>query len=143
MGSNVGAVTPEITEMARRIAASQLCKHNPTNISAQNILNGYADGSLPVQIALTAIMEVSEAAGWQPMYCAPKDGTYILAVVAENDGRHLGHQAGRIFCIRHEGITSGGYDMGWAVYPGLGGCRDDYFAGWLSVPTPPSATGSI
>lgn len=64
MGSNVGAVTPmeEMIQMARRIAASQLCKHNPKNISAQNILNGSADSSLPVQIALTAIMEVSEAA---------------------------------------------------------------------------------
>ena len=68
---------------------------------------------------------------WKPIETAP---------VAPNDSRHLGHQAGRVFFIRHEGKTAHfGYDMGWVVYPGFGGAPDGYFAHWMPLPAPPAA----
>lgn len=70
----------------------------------------------------------------QPMDTAPRDGTFILAVVAPNTTRHLEHQAGRVFVIRHEGKTRNGYDMGWSVYPGYGGEIDATFACWCPIP---------
>lgn len=76
--------------------------------------------------------------GWHPMSEAPRDGSYILAIVAPNRGRHLEHQAGRMFAIRHEGLSEpSGYDMGWAVYPGFGGATDHDFACWTRLPAPP------
>jgi len=74
---------------------------------------------------------------WRAMADAPRDGRYILAVVAQNRGRYLEHQAGRMFVIRHEGVIDT-YDMGWAVYPGFGGCSDHDFAGWMPAPQPPA-----
>jgi hypothetical protein len=73
---------------------------------------------------------------WQPIETAPKDGAYILAIVAENDSRHLEHLAGRVFAIRHEGRLHG-YDLGWAVFPGFGGAPDRYFSHWAPIPSPP------
>ena len=92
--------------------------------------------------ALTKALSREEqvrAEGWHPMSEAPRDGSYILAIVAPNRGRHLEHQAGRMFAIRHEGLTEpSGYDLGWAVYPGFGGATDHDFAGWARLPAPPS-----
>ncbi|KMS60011.1 hypothetical protein V474_07990 [Novosphingobium barchaimii LL02] len=72
------------------------------------------------------------------MDSAPKDGSYILAIVAENDSRHLGYMAGRMFVIRHEGRLDD-YDLGWAVFPGFGGAPDRYFRCWQPAPPPPPA----
>ena len=81
---------------------------------------------------------LSEA--WQPMATAPKDGNFVLAVVGENDSRHMGHLVGRVFAIRHEGYTAPNeYDLGWAVYPGYGGAPDSFFTHWMPVPAPPRA----
>lgn len=78
------------------------------------------------------------AGQWQDIASAPKDGSYIIAVVAPNDSRHLRHFAGRAFVIRHEGTTMmSGYDMGWAVYPGYGGAADHMFSHWMPLPAPP------
>lgn len=74
---------------------------------------------------------------WEPMNLAPRDGTRILAMIAPNESRYLEHNVGRIFEIRHEGVTAGGYNMGWAVYPGFGGAPDHYFIGWMPSPLPP------
>lgn len=82
---------------------------------------------------------MSEEATWRPIETAPKDGRYIIAIVAPNDTRHLGHQAGRMFVVRHEGKTVSGYDMGWAVYPGFGGSHDSNFSYWMPLPAPPQA----
>lgn len=79
---------------------------------------------------------------WQPIETAPKDGSYILAIVAGGGGRHLEHQAGRMFVIRHEGETRSEYDLGWSVYPGFGGARDFNFSHWMPLPEPPALTGS-
>jgi hypothetical protein len=75
--------------------------------------------------------------GWPPMADAPRDGSYILAIVAPGRGRHLEHQAGRMFVIRHEGFAPGGFDLGWAVYPGFGGCTDHDFTCWTRLPKHP------
>jgi hypothetical protein len=75
---------------------------------------------------------------WQPIETAPKDGRYILAIVAENDSRFLTHHKGRCFVIRHEGTTTSGFDMGWAIYPGFGGADDRFFSHWQPLPAPPS-----
>jgi hypothetical protein len=76
---------------------------------------------------------------WEGMESAPRDGRYILAEVAPNRGRYLEHQAGRMFVIRHEGMVDT-YDMGWAVYPGFGGCSDFDFLRWTSLPPAPEVT---
>lgn len=73
--------------------------------------------------------------GWQPIETAPKDGSYILAIVQESDDRHMGRQAGRMFCIRYESF--GERFGGWAVYPGYGGALDNAFSHWMPLPPPP------
>lgn len=78
-----------------------------------------------------------------PAWCfdmskAPRDGSYILAIVAPNRGRHLEHQAGRVFSIRHEGKTASDFDLGWAVYPGFGGASDHDFCAWMPMPPVPA-----
>lgn len=78
--------------------------------------------------------------GWQPIETAPRDGSYILAIVAENDSMHLGHCAGRMFVIRHGGKTSSDFDLGWNVFPGFGGTSDFMFSHWQPLPAPPVAT---
>jgi hypothetical protein len=73
---------------------------------------------------------------WQPIETAPRDGTRILAIVGENDDRHMSHQRGRMFCIRYE--TFGGKFGGWGVYPGYGGAPDSTFTHWMPLPEPPA-----
>ena len=69
---------------------------------------------------------------WQGMGTAPKDGTRILAVASGRGGRWE-HLQGRMFVIWHMGTTERmGYDMGWAVFPGLG-AGDDFFDCWLPL----------
>lgn len=74
---------------------------------------------------------------WQPIETAPKDGSYIVAIVAPNDSRHLEYHAGRAFVIRHGGVTDNGYDLGWNVFPGFGGAPDFYFSHWMHLPEAP------
>lgn len=94
----------------------------------------WSDALRSAQAAIAAMQP-----DWRPIETAPRDGTYILAIVAANDCRHLGHHAGRMFAIRHEGATDGsGYDMGWAVYPGYGGAPDNFFSAWTPLPAPPA-----
>lgn len=88
--------------------------------------------------ALASIGDEGDA-GWQDMASAPRDGRYILAVVAPGRGRYLELHAGRVFSIRHEGKTQSGYDLGWAVYPGFGGSSDHDFTAWMPTPTPPQS----
>lgn len=75
--------------------------------------------------------------GWQDMATAPRDGTRIWAIVGEAEcDRHI-HWVGRSFEIRHEGYTPSGYDLGWSLFPGYGGCGDSMFAAWRPLPAPP------
>lgn len=68
------------------------------------------------------------------MSAAPRDGRYILAVVADGIDGRFANYAGRMFVIRHEGYTGSGYDLGWAAYPGYGGTPDEYYAKWQLTP---------
>jgi hypothetical protein len=74
---------------------------------------------------------------WLPMDEAPKDGRYILAVYKSLDGYAL-QLDGRAFVIRHEGKAPGGYDLGWALFPGHGGVPDKCLSCWqpIDLPTP-------
>jgi hypothetical protein len=75
--------------------------------------------------------------GWRPIETAPKDGTRILVVLGAVDNEQIGHLAGRVFDVRHEGVTASGYDLGWSLYPGYGGVPDRWLAGWRPLPDPP------
>lgn len=65
-----------------------------------------------------------------------KDGRWIEAVVAESadDGARL--TPGRVFVIRHDGVTQSGYNMGWSVYPGYGGAHDRTFSHFRELKGP-------
>lgn len=67
------------------------------------------------------------------MEAAPKDGRYVLAVYKSLDG-YAESLDRRAFVVRHEGETSNGYDLGWALFPGHGGVPDKCFYGWLPLP---------
>ena len=86
----------------------------------------------------TAKAEESAVYPQRDMASAPRDGTPILAVVGVASERWE-HLNGRSFVIRHEGKTASGYDLGWSVYPGLGGVSDDWFACWTPLPAPAEA----
>ncbi len=80
---------------------------------------------------------IAEVMAWQPIETAPKDGGFILAVVAPNTSQFMQHHAGRVFVIRHEGVLDG-YNLGWSVYPGFGGATDANFTHWMPLPSPPN-----
>lgn len=71
---------------------------------------------------------------WQPIEAAPRDGSFILAKMARIENDRWSHLSGRWFVIRHEGYTPSGYDMGWSLFPGLGGCADWWIARWMPLP---------
>lgn len=70
----------------------------------------------------------------RPMADAPRDRSPILALYNPPEDHREARFRGRWFVIFHEGMTEGGYDMGWALHPGYGGVSDSNFAGWLPLP---------
>jgi len=82
------------------------------------------------------------AQGWQPIETAPRDGRFILARLGTIDNDRWSHLSGRCFVIRHEGYTVGDYDMGWALFPGLGGISDHWLAHWMPLPDIPESLPS-
>jgi hypothetical protein len=82
----------------------------------------------------------SDQAVWKPIETAPKDGTWVLAIVGGASDRWK-HLNGRAFVIRHEGKTPSGFDLGWSVYPGFGGTGDQWFTHWMPLPAPPLTEG--
>jgi len=74
---------------------------------------------------------------WQPMEDAKKDGTVILAMVRPDLATYtrradLDRWAGKLVPIKHPGLASDGFDVGWSVALPVGyglGC-DDWFSGW-------------
>ena len=94
---------------------------------------------------MTSLSELADAVeGLMPMSEAPRDRCYILAIFHQPDPKFHSHAwHGRTFVIRHEGYTErSGYDMGWSLFPGYGGCSDHMFAGWMPLPEPLRARAS-
>lgn len=93
-----------------------------------------------VRAVEAALSPPEDQAGWRDIADAPKDGMAVLALVT-TDKERLGPRwwnlAGRIFQIRHEGQTPSNYDLGWAVYPGLGGAPTEWFTHYMPLPAPP------
>ncbi len=98
--------------------------------------------------AQTAVVEA-----WLPIESAPKDGTIIWAIMRDDiypdlrPGREdLKTWNGVQIALRHPGVCDDGFDMGWNVAApvGHGGFPDEWIAGWMPLPKPPTlslATG--
>ncbi len=69
----------------------------------------------------------------RPMDEAPHDRSFVLVKVRDDvpDGVRY---AGRWFVAFHEGKTASGYDLGWGLFPGYGGCDDSWLEGWMPLP---------
>lgn len=94
-----------------------------------------AEALVLADAVLAALPLVSERGlGWQPIETAPKDGSYIVALAAGADDRWT-HLNGRAFVVRHEGVRENtGYDLGWAMFPGMGGAPTYWFSHWMPLP---------
>lgn len=88
-------------------------------------------------VAATALASGARGEAWRPIESAPRDGTFVLALVGGATDRWE-HLNGRMFAIRHEGKTPSEFDLGWSVYPGFGGAADGWFSGWQPLPASPS-----
>jgi hypothetical protein len=96
---------------------------------------------------------------WQDISTAPRlvnaddDMKWIIAITKANLPSPYEHLSGRAFVIRHMGyrrrsvkvrlnlfIRAGGYDMGWALFPGMG-VGDDWLDVWMPLPAPPTPKG--
>lgn len=86
---------------------------------------------------------------WQPVERAPKDRTVIWAALRSDifpglcPGREdLGRWNSLQVPLRHPGVAADGFDVGWdmAAPVGHGGIPDEWIAGWMSLPTPPSVS---
>lgn len=84
--------------------------------------------------------------GWQDVSTAPKDRTPLLIALHPDiyprirPGRDdLERWNGIQVVMRHPGIASDGFDMGWNVAApvGNGGFPDEWIAGWQPLPAPP------
>lgn len=132
----------ERARRAREVLAAEFVRCNPgwAGLPSTNLISVYCalNAMLTYADEVSGIGELREAVErWKPIELAPKDGTYILAIVAPNESRHLEHQTGRMFVIRHEGKTENGFDLGWSVYPGYGGASDHNFTHFSPLPSPP------
>ena len=84
---------------------------------------------------------------WQPISSAPRDGTIIWVVMhpklypdIKPERADLERWNGVQVPVRHPGIMDDGFDIGWGVAApvGQGGFPDDWIAGWMPLPPPPT-----
>lgn len=73
---------------------------------------------------------------WQPMETARKDCSTVLAKTRDDLPEHCSLWRGKVMPVRHPGLASDGFDMGWNVSlpVGHGGFPDDWFVGWVELP---------
>ncbi|UAB76939.1 hypothetical protein INR77_08770 [Erythrobacter sp. SCSIO 43205] len=92
-------------------------------------------------------MKKTNCDGWLPIESAPRDGTRIWACfhpelypVVNSERKDLERWNGVQIALRHPGIADDGFDMGWNVAApvGWGGFPDEWIAGWMPLPQPPS-----
>ncbi|MCE2580739.1 hypothetical protein LDL36_20270 [Komagataeibacter sp. FNDCR1] len=81
---------------------------------------------------------------WLPIKTAKKNGRPILAKIHDDlfprvrpDRADLKPWNGRVIEVAHPGILDDGLDVGWGMVApvGHGGFHDDWFAGWMAVPS--------
>ena len=84
---------------------------------------------------------------WQDISTAPKDvgpdgkRRWIIAITKPDLPPPHEYLSGRAFVIRHMGYTrTCGYNMGWALFPGMG-VGDDWLDVWMPLPAPPTPKG--
>ena len=74
---------------------------------------------------------------WKPIETAPKDGSWIIAQVRPDLTGRDEHYAGRCFVVKHMGFgRSSTFDMGWALFPGMG-VGDEFLSCWMPLPPAP------
>ena len=79
----------------------------------------------------------------EPMDTAPKDGTAVLAKIRDDLSSQYPHWraadvlSGCFVVVRHPGLASDGFDVGWSLAGPFGqGLGDDRsFAGWWHLPS--------
>lgn len=95
---------------------------------------------------LASILREYAACGWRDISTAPKDGTTIWAQFRDDiyPGLHPGREDlkrwnGVQVPLRHPGLASDGFDIGWGIAApvGQGGFPDEWLAGWMPLPSPP------
>lgn len=125
---------PRRGNKADREAASDHIATIEDAIEALQMEDGSSQGLKP---AVSGGRE--DAPTWRPIETAPRDGTPIVARLAQFDpGSRWEHLSGRRFVIRHEGMTASGFNLGWSIYPGLGGAPDEWIDCWSPLPAPPT-----
>lgn len=109
------------------------------NPEAPTVTTGPMDPDVLERVLLIAMQEshLASDAGWRDIASAPRDGSWILAMVGGASERWE-HLNGRAFVIRHEGKTPSDFDLGWSMYPGFGGVSDCWFTHWMPLPSPPA-----
>lgn len=144
-------------EAVARVIASPLCDATKSDHEIEVREGGYkfcrACGETirkaPITLfearkAADAILALAAPAeGWQGIETLTdvhRDGRFILAFVGNADGRWE-HLNGRVFAIKHQGKTSSDFDLGWSLYPGLGGISDSWFTAWKPLDLPAAPTG--
>lgn len=74
----------------------------------------------------------------RPIETAEKNGSPILAKIRDKlDRKDMERWQGLYVVIRHPGLTEDGFDVGWnmAAPVGQGGFPDEWFDGWMPLPT--------
>jgi hypothetical protein len=122
-----------IEEMARAYCTTAMRQgfHVDQSVCAERMEAALAAHNAALEAAGFMVVQ-----GWRDIADAPRDRTHILVKVRDDAfaGTHFAHYSGRCFVAFHEGVTSGGgYDLGWALFPGFGGVGDSDLEGWMPL----------